>query len=744
MEKKEIVFTERYRPQIHFTTQANWLNDPNGMIYHNGYYHLFYQYHPNSKNWGPMHWGHAKSKDMLHWEHLPVALYPDNLACIFSGSAIYDKNNDSGLFGKEGGLMAFYTQNERPGYSIDQKQSMAYSLDEGLTWIKYENNPIIPNSVANEEHFRDPKVFYHEKTKKWVMVVAGGFVRIFTSTNLKDWALTHKTDIWSECPELAEFKVRGKEETKWVLLMSSQYYMVGDFDGERFTVIQDKVEIPGPDYYAGQMFNDEPFGRHIYINWMSNFNYIHELSSVCHPYNGVMSLPQELELVYEDGRYHLFKNPVIELDNLITSRTQYGSVNLEKDLVYDFNGLESTLGELNIEFDLSKCDAEEVGVDVYKGINEYVRVGYNIKEEYIFIDRTHGGTGKIDLFNFKNRYTAKLPVKSKDNKIKLRVILDWSVVELYANDGAASLCAYVFPSPTSRKINTYLLGEKAAFEASYSSFKSVWREKEAEEDFRLHTNTSKFLIKVNQKDVFGAIPFPSLKGNVEFTVEDSSICEITKKEGFDCEFIGKQVGKTKIIAKCNGLENYADIEVYEENLLSNIEFDNVKMFQGTAIKKDGIEIEGDGYVFSNHNYNNYTLNVNINLISGLTGSIAFAGNSDMTKLYCASYDFNKLTLKVWSTENPEICLYRGKVLRKNVNNLFTIKVFNDKAKIYINNEKFANAVIKDSKGFDGRIGLHVFNGVAKFQNIDIKPYNGFKKVESVKEFISKLWFKFNN
>jgi sucrose-6-phosphate hydrolase SacC (GH32 family) len=207
-------YSEQHRPQFHFSPPEKWMNDPNGMVYYDGEYHLFYQHYPDSNVWGPMHWGHAASRDMIHWEHLPIALYPDTLGYIFSGSAVVDRNNTSG-FGRDGRppLVAIYTYHDMPGEKAGrpdyQSQAIAYSTDKGRTWTKYAGNPVIPNPLKNKD-FRDPKVFWHEPSARWVMALAAfDHIEFWTSPDLKKWQ--HRSDfgrglgehdgVW-ECPDL--------------------------------------------------------------------------------------------------------------------------------------------------------------------------------------------------------------------------------------------------------------------------------------------------------------------------------------------------------------------------------------------------------------------------------------------------------------------------------------------------------------------------------------------------------------
>ena len=282
-------YTEAHRPQIHFSPETQWMNDPNGMVYYEGEYHLFYQYHPESTVWGPMHWGHAVSRDLVHWEHLPIGIYPDSLGTIFSGSAVVDWNNTTGFGeGKQPPLIAIFTQHshelERAGSDLFQTQGIAFSTDKGRTWTKYEGNPVIPNPGIRD--FRDPKVHWHEESQQWVMIFAAwDRVRIYTSPNLKEWEFASEFGadigthggVW-ECPDLFPLQIEGAEEERWVMLVSinpggpnggsATQYFVGDFDGKIFTLDSEFAKRLGTSVEvipAGRVF--EPFEGGSFDPW---------------------------------------------------------------------------------------------------------------------------------------------------------------------------------------------------------------------------------------------------------------------------------------------------------------------------------------------------------------------------------------------------------------------------------------------------------------------------------------------
>jgi fructan beta-fructosidase len=318
--KPDAKFTNEnlYRPRFHFTPQQGWMNDPNGMIFLNGQYHLFFQHYPDGTVWGPMHWGHATSSDLVQWKEQPIALYPDSIGMIFSGSAVLDKNNTSGL-GRFGvaPLVAIFTQHNMPSEKagrIDfQNQSIAYSLDEGKTWMKYAGNPVL--KTPNLKDFRDPKVIWHVPTQKWVMSLAvADHVELYSSPNLINWRkeseigknLFAHGGVW-ECPDLLSFNVNGK--TAWVLLVSmnpggpnggsATQYIVGDFDGHEFKPYSTDIKWMdyGPDNYAGVTFSNVG-DRNILIGWMSNWNYANVVPT--EKWRSAMTVPRELSLIKQE------------------------------------------------------------------------------------------------------------------------------------------------------------------------------------------------------------------------------------------------------------------------------------------------------------------------------------------------------------------------------------------------------------------------------------------------------------
>jgi fructan beta-fructosidase len=322
---QSMMYKEALRPQYHFTARRGWINDPNGLIYYNNRYHLFFQHNPYEREWENMHWGHAVSTDLLHWTELPLALHPDSIGTMFSGTAVIDYDNTLGLpeKQKEPAMVAFYTANGEW-----QTQCMAYSTDEGLTWTKYKGNPVIDSHLKWQSHdTRDPKVFWYAPAKHWVMAVnERDGNTIYNSYDLKKWTEeSHITGFW-ECPELFQIAVEGSpEETHWVMWGASGTYMIGQFDGKRFTPETNKLQNLFGSAYAAQTFNNIPAddGRVIKMAWG-------RLSFGDMPFNGCMLLPQEQILKRTKQGLRLYSRPIAETENLFFRECEASNVSAEE------------------------------------------------------------------------------------------------------------------------------------------------------------------------------------------------------------------------------------------------------------------------------------------------------------------------------------------------------------------------------------------------------------------------------
>ena len=490
-------YNEKYRPQFHFSPETSWMNDPNGMVFYGGEYHLFYQYYPDSTVWGPMHWGHAISSDMVHWTHLPVALYPDSLGYIFSGSAVVDSGNTAGFGDDENpAVVAVFTYHdpklESAGSDLFQSQGIAYSTDRGRTWTKFSGNPVLPNPGIRD--FRDPKVFKHEKSGKWIMILAvHDRVHIYSSPDLKNWSFESEFGeksgahggVW-ECPDLFPLNLEGSEETKWVMLVSinpggpnggsATQYFTGNFDGHSFTpdVNDEKWLDWGTDNYAGVTWSGIPQtdGRRLFLGWMSNWNYATVVPTVT--WRSAMTIPRELSLLHENGNYILISKPVSELKILRNNSEKLirGNKEFSGELDISPDSINLTRCEAIIEFDLAGTNTDTCGIILENTDGERFVAGYSVKERNIYVDRTRSGNS-----SFSERFSgiAEAPYKA-GQKISMHLFIDASSAELFVDDGRLVITSLFFPACDFSKLKLFSKGGAATLgKAEIYELASIWR-----------------------------------------------------------------------------------------------------------------------------------------------------------------------------------------------------------------------------------------------------------------------------
>jgi fructan beta-fructosidase len=464
-----------HRPRYHFTPDRNFMNDPNGLVYFEGEYHLFYQHNPFGDRWGHMSWGHAVSDDLVRWRHLPVALREEDGVMIFSGSAVVDRRNTSGLCGPKGStdacLVAVYA-----GHGHDkQTQNLAYSRDRGRTWTKYPGNPVLD---IGSRDFRDPKVFWHEPTGRWVMAVSLAEerkIRFYGSADLEAWKplgefgpAGYTKGQW-ECPDLFELEVEGERGRKrWVLDVdvnpgaplggSADQYFVGTFDGTTFRSDNPPGTVlwadHGKDFYASLSWSDLPPSdpRRVWIAWMSNWQYANE--DPTSPWRGMFTVPRALRLVPTREGLRLAQEPVAELETLRGPRSSVPARGVAGSWA-----VEGVAGDgLDIVTELAPGAASSFGLKVRKGKGEETVVGYDTRAGEVFVDRRRSGNVAVHA-DFPGRHVAPLPLDG--GTLKLRVLVDRSSVEVFAGDGRAVITDRIYPGPASRGVEVWSEGGSA-------------------------------------------------------------------------------------------------------------------------------------------------------------------------------------------------------------------------------------------------------------------------------------------
>lgn len=470
-------YDEPWRPQFHFTPPKNFMNDPNGLLFYKGEYHLFYQHNPQGAEWGHMSWGHAASADMLHWKNLPLAIPEQPDYMIYSGSAVVDWHNASGLCkGTDkqdpSCLIAIYTAAGKDW----QRQNLAFSNDRGRTWTNFSSNPVADLKLPD---FRDPKVFWYEPQKKWVMVAVTADEKravFLDSRDLKTWSLTGSFEAGSEgrgqweCPDLFELAVDGDAKNKkWVLIVNRNpgapaggtgvEYFVGQFEGKQFHDEgprgQELWADYGKDFYATNSFSDIPAkdGRRIWMGWISNWQYANRVPTDI--WRGAQSLPRVLRLAkFADG-IRLVQNPIAETKTLRQRelfRVSDMAVSEARQSLQKADVREDTL---EIDAELKPGPVGELGFRLRKGAREETLVGFVPGKGEVFIDRTHSGLTSFSP-DFPGRHKAVL---TKNDKLKLQIFLDRSSLEVFVNDGEAVLTDRIYPSPQSNGLELYSEGD---------------------------------------------------------------------------------------------------------------------------------------------------------------------------------------------------------------------------------------------------------------------------------------------
>ncbi len=464
------------RPLFHFTPPKNFINDPNGLVHLAGEYHLFYQHNPEGDRWGHMSWGHAVSRDLVRWEHLPIALYEQDGVMIFSGSAVFDLKNTSGL-GKTDAppMVAVYTGD---GHG-KQTQNLASSTDRGRSWTKFVGNPVLDIS---SNAFRDPKVFWHKPTGRWIMATVLAEerkVRFWGSMDLKSWEKLSDfgpagstKGVW-ECPELFEAQIEGgaKGASRWVLKVdvndgapfggSGGQYFVGRFDGKAFHAEGSKTNVVwidyGKDFYASQTWNDAPGNRPVWIAWMNNWQYANDIPTS--PWRGAMTIPRTVALVESASGFQIVQTPVEALKTLRHRPHRFEARAIPQgEQGLGEPGVEGLSLEVLAEFEPGS--SEQFGLKVRCGDDEETQIGVDRRAGTVFVDRTRSGAVGFSP-HFAGRHSAKLSSKGADQPIQLHVFVDATSVEVFTDGGRTMITDQIFPKPTSKGVKLFAKGGEA-------------------------------------------------------------------------------------------------------------------------------------------------------------------------------------------------------------------------------------------------------------------------------------------
>ena len=474
-------YKDTYRPQFHFSAPKNWLNDPNGLVYFEGEYHLFYQHNPFDNRWGPMYWGHAVSDDLMHWKNLPIALEPDELGTIFSGCCVVDEDDISGLFDGKPGLIAYYTSHKDiEGKHPVESQSLAYSKDKGRSWIKYAGNPILRAPDSPDAYdYRDPKVIYDKENKRWIMALGGGFYRFYKSDNLIDWKLMCETKIFEEFPDISMHEVDGKI---YILVIEAGFrYFLGHFEGDRFIVDQPSLCA---DYSQGCQATQTYYGikdnRTIAISWLRDGS-----RGPTENWRCAMSIPRVLSLKkMEDNSIRMIQTIVEEIRDIEEEiyKVEDKKINKGENILKDIKGK-----QLDIEIKASDLkDARTLDLKVFKSrAGRHALIRFDFENGLVFADYTGVLDPKYDDYqtSFPD-YTSAMdirirgtcynaPLNIKDS-ISFRVLIDRSTVEVFVADSdiVFSFCCY--PSEDGQELELICDSDFKIDRLTVNKVESVW------------------------------------------------------------------------------------------------------------------------------------------------------------------------------------------------------------------------------------------------------------------------------
>lgn len=734
--------TEDYRGQYHFSPLEGWINDPNGLIYYKDQWHLFYQYIPltTAHSDAEKHWGHAVSDDLVHWEDLPVALAPDKeLGSIWSGSAIADPDNKSGLFPKksEDNLVAFFTHRADNGVQV---QSLAYSADGGISWTKYAENPILTakDDPLNDGAFRDPNVFWCDSLGKYLMALAGGPLRLYSSDDLIHWTFESGYDnthpeyrpsgvgsIDSECPDLFPLAVEGDTDiVKWIYTGAGDWYMIGDLkevNGKICYVPDSQVRYPlefGHDAYAGVTFKNGPDGRVVMISWMANWGYANQMPT--DPWNGSFTLCYELSLRKTDAGLRIFQNPVKEYESLRgEALVEIQNALIGKDHENPLKGCSSDQFELLAHLTPDKT-VTEMGLRLLQGTSYEMTVRYDPKTARLTLDRSN--VSDVKPGSYQNDSISSYTVTpNPDGSIDLRVFVDWGSIEVIVGNGEIYAAELLFPDYASIGMEAYAKGGIAIADITVYPLDTIWREKESTKitGVSLDVKNGEILTVGETYTVHARVESRFADQTVIFTVDgDENAVEILSHSENSLTLKMLKEGNFRITATAKGTDvsAYADLSSMTNTFHTNLT-DWESSGNGTwSTVAGGLQgVTGnDGFAVGSESFEgDFTLSLDVTMHEGTAfGIVFFAKDRPGDGSYMVNFDLTDPVhgKKFRFTEFP----YHGSVSNN------AERLFSDSATPVLGKTHHIELIWKDG------MLTYVFDGVTVFdQEIDRDPSVAF-------------------
>lgn len=749
-------YGQSYRNRLCYSPENGWNNDPNGLLYvpdsQGGVYHMYYQYNwdknanggqgATENVWGHMSWGHATSRDLVHWEEQPVALCENtagddgkNYAMMFSGSAVYDENNTSGFFDVDGstgkavsgqGIVALLTQPDDGAGG--QRQILAYSKDNGQSFSVYGEVLSAADGRLGDGEFRDPKVFWSEEHCKWLMAVGGGSVRMYASSDLKNWEYLGETGYWGECPDISHYEVGG--EDKYVLIISpedkaksheynkttrtdtyypAEYYVVGDLNENGLFVSDETITrlSMGIDSYAFQSFNNTPDGKVYGISWSASWKTVDAYRDYRQSYNGGMTVTSEMRLVKDGDGYKLTRQPVEAYEGLRGGKVAEfnGSLKAGENA---FEGVSLREGDIEAELDFAGGNATCAQLDLRVSEAERTTVRYDVNSQTLTVDRSQSSYLAKDTPLYKEKYHSK--VSLIDGKLKLRIMIDRAFVSVFANGGEASCFSTIFPSAVSDGISLVSdgnIGVKSSIYAAESIFGSA-----ASED-RLILTTDKIDAVAGRTETVIASSFAENfnPADVLFTVEAGGENIKLETDGAVAKIMPLKKGYTKLCAEYKGEKQFVDLYIYNDAYIGDVNYTS-RIGGFSYLSDDGISFEtgaNDAFLFGDKSGKdiNYSAVFTRKNDGAQAGGLMFGTCENKTDYFVATADFKYNKVKIWRSGIGDVatadCALSGKNSAK-----ITVKTAGENAEVYIDGERALSAELKGYNG--GGLGLNVFNG----------------------------------
>ncbi|OWR30910.1 beta-fructosidase [Saccharibacillus sp. O23] len=748
---EEEYYGETYRPAYHYSPQRGSASDPNGMIYYKGEYHLFHQ--------DGGRWAHAVSTDLLHWKSLPIALDWNKLGHIWSGSAIADPDNVSGLFDGSpdgGGLIAYYTSYNPDAPNGNQKIGLAYSSDRGRTWHYSEDRPIvIENPGKNGDDpggwdFRDPKVVRDEDNGRWIMVVSGGdHIRFFSSTNLTDWTLTDnfgygeyvRGGVW-ECPDLFKLPVQGTDESRWVLMISTganpatqgsdaEYFVGRLTEDGKFVNDNPAGKVLRTDYgkefYASSSFADAPDGRRIVMAWMTNWDYPFAFPTA--GWKGVLSLPRELSLTRTAEGIRLAQAPIEELAALRSELRSIGETTVNGDSPNPLQGLNAGAYEIEAELELPETGAaDSFGFRVREGGGQFTDIRYSAAEEKLSLDRS--ASGIVDYSPLLSlRQEAKLPPESNGNKrIKLRIFVDESTVEVFAADGRTVFSDVIFPGTARRGMSFYAeSGQVKIRSLNVYALGSVWK---SEEPSRLVADET--AIELGPQDSRTVFVSPYLSSSADaiaptWTSSDLSVVSVSASSGGSAVLRAVGPGRASVtVSAANGFARAIPVTVYGGSFRSDLgALTIVPASAEWIVTEDGLRggAQGDTTAVSEVKAGDFVYEADVKLDrAGGAASLLFRSDRTGGSAYYLNLDPNMQALRLFYkvggsfAERQVLARYPAEI-RSGGTYRLRVQAEGPRLRAWLDGRPAID--VRDGTFAEGRFGLHAFGGRAAFQNVEV-------------------------